>query len=316
MKMTRTEQWFDKHPPLFAYVACLIAYSAKPVAAILSLIHNDPSVRSAVKASPETWAMLYRQHRRLRGVLTQSLCTYAVNQGNFGFAEKLIFRYAVHEILKDRPPSKRKSPHLLRRLLLDLIRSGKGILFHHFVKVVEAQEASDVVVDSTDVVQMEEVAFFMSVLLPCWFEYDEALLPLFRRARRGDITAIEKILWLDKDAVHDAVIARHLREASENPECPRNLRMVGALETRPKVEISRARVKVWTAGLVALIGDLSDCSLPQPAIRELYDALAYDLDGSAADHDLPEDDAFRVALNREKDFWKPFARQTIAYLLS
>jgi len=316
MKLTRTEQWFNKHPPLFAYVACLIAYSAKPVAALLAAIHNDPSVRSAFKVSPTTWARLYRQHRRLRGVLTQSLCDYAVTQGKFSFAERLIVRYAVKEVMKDRPTSKRKSPDLLRRLLLDIIRSGKGLLYHHFVRVVEAQEASDVAVDSNEVVQMEEVAFFMAVLLPCWFEYEEALLPLFRRARKGDIAAIEKVLWLDKDAIHDTVIARHIREASTHPEAVRTLRMAGALETRPKVQLSRARVKVWTAGLVALIGDLSDCSLPQPAIRELYDALAYDLEGSDADRDLPEDDAFRVALNREKDFWKPFARQTIAYLLS
>jgi hypothetical protein len=301
---------------LFAYAACLIAYSAKPVAALLSEVQSDASLRSGIRISPELWPLLYRRHRKLRTVLTQTLCTYAVNRGKFTFAEKLIFRYAMEEMLKERPASRGGSPELLGRVFREIVRSGRGLLFHHFVHVVEAQEDGLARTDSADAIETEEIAFFVTVLLPCWFEYEESLLPLFRRARKGDIAAIEKILWLDKNAINDPRIALHLREASAHPEGTRYIRMLGALEKSPEVRLSAARVKTWTAGLIALIADLAEYSLPRPALRELYDALAHDLQGTDTDAELPNDDAFWVAVNREKDFWRPFARQTIAYLLS
>jgi hypothetical protein len=317
MQLNRTQKWFDGHPPLFAYAACLIAYSAKPVGVLLSQVHEHASLRSAARVSPALWARLYRRHRRLGAVLTQSLCQYAVNQGSFSLAEKLIFRYAVEDMLKERPPSQKGSPQLVGKVFREIVRSGRGLLYRHFERLVQAQEADPATPESAAaVLEMEEVAFFVTVVLPCWFEYEEPLLPLFRRARRGDIAAIEKILWLDQHAIHDPRIALHLRDAAAHPDGTRYVRIQGALKGRAPASPSGARVKTWTAGLIALIADLADYGLPRTAIRELYDALAYDLKGLDRDPDLPDDEAFWIAVSREKDFWRPFARQTIAYLLS
>ena len=45
-------------------------------------------------------------------------------------------------------------------------------------------------------------------------EYGEYAPRLMRRARQGNMEAVEKVLWLDKTAIDDPRIAREWQEAS------------------------------------------------------------------------------------------------------
>lgn len=311
MKLRRTKEWYERHPKLLAFLCCWAAIGAVPLYDLLAGLRVYPEFKRTVKLrNPLTWPRLYKSHRRLISKCLDTLITMGKQLGIDEYETELVRLYK-QEITSPEPFSASRPPKLITKLLLRIFRPEDPLLFNYLEKLVEkgVQDESDRLAGWEKLNSIPEMAFLTTVLVPCWFEYREFAAPLFRRARQGEMEALEKILWLDKNAIHDPRIAKELHLASQKPDGARYRRIMRALENPPKTKLSPVKVKIWMSGLILLLSEGFAHKLSTPEIRRLFDALAYDLHGKYYDDDITlEEDAFRKAVTREKDFWKPFVK--------
>ncbi|MCE5324870.1 MAG: hypothetical protein LLG01_00500 [Planctomycetaceae bacterium] len=282
---------------------------------------------------PEAWVKLYRGHRRLqRVVLDQFLGGREVIEG--GEAEA-----TVSDVVELMQVGLRRSGRITGAEVHEVTR----ILKEHPKEVMEGAEAAreaweglmsdDDKIGPEDDKEMKEalrqpeVLFFLLVWGPCFFEYGQYPPRLMRKARQGDPDALEKILRLDKRAIHDPKIAREWSTASMNRNAYFD-RLAGALAGEPVKLLGLSQVKVLMAALLSNLSKLladgveRACeSMGQPVppaliplakrlsgrdIRELFDAYQKDVkrNSLACDNDLPGDnEALKKALQRNRPLW-------------
>lgn len=189
-----------------------------------------------------------------------------------------------------------------------------------------------------------ELVFFLSVAAPCLLKNGCWPAELMGQAWRGDFEALEKLLRLDPIVATERHVADQLfRLQSMNPDRHRLLLQAKAdgrtkTITLPDLKFSLAGLlSKWShefEGILrgellfdlmpryALRGRLAEverwikrerkrrqrerhgCSLTAPAIRKLFDAIAYDTGRGLIDRDLPqEEEAFRKRVHRNMSAW-------------
>ncbi len=148
-----------------------------------------------------------------------------------------------------------------------------------------------------------EVLFFLWVWLPCWYETGEAPVFVYRKARQGDMDALDALLRIDKAVMRDRLIAQHIHEAQlENPA--RTTFFQKAMQGDPRKQLTKKKVKCTAAGLISNVSEAMGQRLLEPEIRDLFDAIAQDEGKGRIDTDLPESpEAFSKAIQRERKFW-------------
>lgn len=146
-----------------------------------------------------------------------------------------------------------------------------------------------------------EMVFFIRVWVPCFFLYGEFPGKLLRKARLGDIDAMEKLLRVDPSAIGDTGICENFHRASGKKNKSEFNILVKALQKKPKGKITQRKTKYSIAGLISA---LSNRSLTEPMIRGLFDAVAHDVKKEDIDTSLPDaPEAFSKAIQRQKAFW-------------
>jgi len=315
MRLKRTKQWYERHPKILAFLCCFAAIEAELLYDLLASLKASPKFKQTVKIkNPLKWPKLYKNHRRLTSTCIDTFIdTFLAieNKSKSKEFEVDLLQHLKEEWMSPKPFSAKRPPKFLRKPILNILKPKNPFLFNYLEKLVEEEKINERerLAEWEKFNSVHEVAFVLTVLIPCWFEYREFAIPLFRRARHGNMEALEKILWLDKNAIHDLRIAKELYLASQKPDGARYRRIMRAQETYPKTKLSPMKVKIWMAGLIRLLSEGFQHKLSTTEIRKLFDALAYDLHGTYYDADITlEEDAFRKAVTREKEFWKPFVK--------
>jgi len=67
----------------------------------------------------------------------------------------------------------------------------------------------------------DEGFFTFRIFLPCWLHYFETPTGLYRKARLGNLDAIDKLLRIDKRVISDTKISHHIAQHGTNPTSPR-----------------------------------------------------------------------------------------------
>jgi hypothetical protein len=148
--------------------------------------------------------------------------------------------------------------------------------------------------------------FYLRVWVPCWFLYKDFPTRMLRRARLGDISAMEKLLRLDTRVLDDRKIREYFHQAKEKGKRWTVGRLTDALRKGPKGTITVKRVKYSIAGAISSISILLGHKLTEPEIRKLFHAVAHDMRKGNIDTDLPRSsEAFAKAIQREHGFWMP-----------
>lgn len=149
-----------------------------------------------------------------------------------------------------------------------------------------------------------EYWFMLLVWFPCYFLYGEMPPVLYRRARSGDIEALKVLLRVDSSVAFDKRISEIIHQARVTKRQVFD-ELMEAMRLPPKGKVSDQKIKVSMAGKIAAMFDAFDCSLTEPEIRDLFDAVSRDFGRGEIDTDLPESpEAFSKAFRREKPFWK------------
>ncbi|TLM66385.1 MAG: hypothetical protein FDZ69_06110 [Deltaproteobacteria bacterium] len=147
-------------------------------------------------------------------------------------------------------------------------------------------------------------SYYFFVLFPCWLHYRIHPTLLYRKARHGDVDAIEKLLRLDALMIHDPYIGKRIQALRFKNKFNTYEELMAAPLKLPKVKASHKRLKMAFAGLISVVAQLTKQPLNEPEIRALFDAAAKDAGRGDIDTDLPpSQEAFSKAIQRERAFW-------------
>lgn len=154
-----------------------------------------------------------------------------------------------------------------------------------------------------------ELLFFILVWLPCWLEYRQMPSQLLRRARSGELEALEYLLRIDKSVIADPKVRELFHRAAHDCKDRTYRRLLSAFGGRPEGQFSRGRVKRQLAGLLSLLFHSIGHRVTEPELRDLFDLVAR-IRGTRIDDDIPDShEAFAKALQRERADWGALFRQ-------
>ena len=170
-------------------------------------------------------------------------------------------------------------------------------LFAHLLSVDASKELQD---EGPHIFPLG-VMFAMFVWLPCMALYGQYPTTMMRKARKGDLDTIRQLVRLDRSAIFDPGISRHIHAWALDYQNIK-IKRVGDSFSQGLPDISKKKVKLVWAQYVYDAAIRMGMPLTAPKIRALFDALAQDSGDGMVDTDLAEltDDAFYRALTRDK----------------
>ena len=158
--------------------------------------------------------------------------------------------------------------------------------------------------------EQAEILFAYKVMLPCWHFYAISPSILFRKARNGNLEAMDKLLRIDTAVLCDPRISEHVYRLSLQKSKRKLEKILDAIRNGPKAKISMQKIKFTLAGMISILSQILGHRLKSPAIRQLFNAVAIDTGkDEMIDRDLPDSpEAFSKAIQRERYFWRSFLK--------
>ena len=279
-------------PGLFVSLAVRIASSPDYVRELIGyMVYGDSSPKSLPPRPPmREWIAMYRHHR-------------AVQNGfgvGFGFPADMTASGFLDDIRSLSHMSQEEVAAEVAELshdeMQDLIRPFIGIPFppddttlRAMLNELDAEAEPD---GPEDELQVDELIacpagqFYFRVWWPCWILYREYPPRLMRAARLGDLDALDRLLRLDKYAVHDPGIARVLGDVMDVGSANARKQVVNALSGRPRVKLTDSGVRAGLAGLISQLAFLFHSKVTAPEIQALFDAVERVRGGSLTDRKI------------------------------
>ena len=254
-----------------------------------------------------SWFALYRSHRKPLNFIKPLFSEFSVfGKESIDFGEAAIEGLRMisngMSITPDHPPTSEEvgqAKNILENLLSESFLDIKDDFDNtpygpdikdNFIKLLSEREL--------------ESSFFCLVSTPCWLLYRISPTRLYRKARLGDLEALEKLLRLDPLMLHDPAIGKQIQAFRFKNKNNSYQTLLEAPLKRPKAKITRKKIKYTTAGLISAIATTIKFPLTEPDIRALFDAVAKDAEGKLIDSDLADSpESFYTAIWRERGFW-------------
>ena len=148
-----------------------------------------------------------------------------------------------------------------------------------------------------------EQLFFLKVFAPCQFLYKTHPIKLLRKAKNGDIDALEKLMRVDNSIIFE----KNISKIYHNSKTKRIIteRLDSAFGSTPKGKIDKQKIKMVFTGLISYFSDVLGHRLNEPEIRELFDRVAKMKKNGDIDTDIPDSpETFTKAIQRERKFWE------------
>lgn len=155
-----------------------------------------------------------------------------------------------------------------------------------------------------------EYLFLISVIMPCLVNYGELPTSLIRKARLGDISALEKIIKIDKSSVFDVKISKLMHKLSLTNKVIYN--SICRLLLKNNQNVSKSKIKINFAAILSQVSKLygralNISPLTSEQIRARFDDNANKQGLGLIDIDLPDSpEAFYKQMYRKDDFLKIF----------
>jgi hypothetical protein len=153
-----------------------------------------------------------------------------------------------------------------------------------------------------------EFIFLLKVYIPCVFLFRKHPTKLYRRARLGNLVALDNLLRIDKAVLCDPQISKHLYLASAAKNRSKFEKLAKAVEGNLSERLNDKKTKLILAGFLSVFSEKLGYKLSATDIRALFDAVVADRgSGESIDTDLPKSpEAFSRAVSRERKFWQNF----------
>jgi hypothetical protein len=326
--MTAVKKWAEDKPFLIAFIAPQIAASARDIHQLFEGL-KEGRFWTLQFTIPEfhSWFELYRSPTSVYDFLIKLMndfSTFGKDLVNFAGAK-------LQEL------GGMTNPDDIAKFFKNLIAPGMSderlddsneMLKKSFIDVNEDLSGTPIDPDLKGkfllfITGSIEAFFFLSVFVPCWLLYRTTPDQLYKKALKGNIDAIEKLLRLDPILIHEHSIGEQVQALRFSGEIDLFEKIIKSPANAPKGKTTREKQKMVFAGLISamsiIIADLSRCltesteqPLTEPDIRALFDAVCQDStnDPHAIDTDLPESpETFYKALYRERNIWLKMLKQ-------
>ena len=224
------------------------------------------------------WLKFYRSHRKVLDISLDNIFSVLPE-----LSSKLEIKSGeIVSVLNDRNYSKSEHP--------------VGILISELM-------FSDNYPETGNVALSDEGFFSFRIFLPCWLHFFEYPTSLFRRARLGDLDALDKLLRIDKRVIADTKISRHIATHGIDPQSPEFRQLVNAIEGAPR-KLSVTKVKTFLAAFLYGLSKHLGSPMTYPQIQDLFDQSAQERGLGLTDPDLEmAPHSFEKAVRRNLSFW-------------
>lgn len=309
-------KWRKGKPIPLVIMAEQIAVGAEPCFEFLELVKAGERIGDlSLMPNVREWLRLYRSHRRMQRCLIGRFRTFGgIVEEGADFAE-LIFlgSRGIKKMVKwIKRKVEKMSVYERRRFISEVQRKWNQVYNLHLSEIQsEILGKRDLELNEKlrEALKEPEIAFFFRAWVPCWLLYGEYAPRMMRRARMGDLDAMEKLLRLDASVVSDPRVGEYLHEARTSGKKATFERLTEALKRGPKSKVTLKKVVYRMAGLISLISDIMKHRLTEREIWELFSAVAHDMGKEETDLYLTESpEAFAKAIQRERGFWMPTIR--------
>jgi hypothetical protein len=293
--MLKIKEWAankPKHIALFAQHSVILIETAFTL--LYAIKKNGPFIQLLDEIPPYTkWLKYYRNHNLLKYYFNNTF----LNTDKFF---SLFFNYL--DTFPKKPTSNAKNT-FNNKSLEEAYQAG--------LDVIELELKGNKPEYSPERVKslfQPEFIFLFKVFVPCVFLFREHPTTLYRRARLGDLDALDNLLRIDKAILCDPQISRHIYLASLEKNRTNFDRLAKAVEGSLSGKLDSRKTKFTLAGFLSVFSEKLGHKLSAPDIRALFDAVAADMGtGEPNDTDLPDSpEAFALAINRERRFWQHF----------
>lgn len=307
--MRKLNEWENGKPKGLIIAAQQLALGVEPLSKWLKSIKFEELLGDDIKLPPlKEWISLYNNHRCLENCLIEiykefgGIAEYEANLAKPFFEE-------IRYIRKIGPENFKKEWEKMSDGERKEMQNEAGKIMNEFYDLHKRDIESDIEgkVDNELLEKLKkafkkpEMLFYFRVWTPCLFLYGEFPGRLMRKARLGDMDAMEKLLRVDPSAIGDRLICENFHRASGKKNKYEFNMFIKALQKKPKGKVTRRKTKYSIAGLISA---LSNGSLNEPSIRELFDAVAHDVKKEDIDTSLPDaPEAFSKAIQRKRTFW-------------
>lgn len=310
METTEITKWAEKHPPIISMFGVWAACSCVAASAYIELTKEKAIIFNIGETPPaDNWLPFYNGPDRLRKKLIYFLKHLDEVSEFLGSSLEFIFENPTWpEILK---PEIIKLTHneelLLFNLSRDIFNEVQNDFFSETYKELEKPLDDDVV----KLFEIPEIKFIYTVVLPSYIYYGISPFRLFRKARKGSLEDIDRILRIDPSAINDPFISQHFHAASKAAEKSDFQTMVHALQKPPKGVNSLQKIKFRIAGLISGIAMMLDYKLFATDIEMLFDAVAKDLgkpEFKLVETDDINNESIAKRIQRERTFWQSYLK--------
>ena len=314
-KMSKLGEWAKGKPLGLVIIAQQAAVGVEALVKWLKSIKVEEQLGNDKPPLPlKEWLSLYRNHKHLEKRLIE------IFRGFGGIAEygadlvellleggRQIRKIGVEGFKKE---LEKLSPEE-KKEILEVVQKGLEEFYKlHLDDIqsdIEGKVDDDLNKRLKRAFKKPEMIFFLKVWGPCFFLYNEYPVRLLRRARLGDMDAIEKILRVDFSVIGDPKICELFYRASWKESKIDFNTMAKALQRGPKGKGTRNQGKYNIAAFISSAWSTLGTRITEPVIRGLYDAVAHDVKKEDIDTTLPDaPESFSRQILRYRSSWVSF----------
>lgn len=293
----------EGQPWLFVNLAVTLASGSDDVRLLLSWMTRRSKPRRSPPPPPPIplWLPFYRSHRAIQAGIGSGM-GLPTDYSNELLDDLRAIRHVTSEELKE------EVAEIGEANFETFVRMFVGIPFppdDATLRVMLAAETGntaapgeDDVIDSLLISPAGQ--FYFRVWLPCWILYREYPPRLLRRARGGDLDALEKLLRLDKTVIHDPRIAERVHQLTHAGAKRDRDQILDAIQGKPKGRLDAKGMRYGVAGLISQLAIVFHTRVTASEIAALFDAIERVRTGQLTDTRIATGETFAKAVQRNR----------------
>lgn len=305
MDNVELKKWAEKHPPIISIFGSCAAASAEAVSGYLTFTKNKPLIYDSEHVPPlNNWLKFYKNQNHIRDAVIGFLKEFEGISEFLGNSWEFILQNP--NWLKESRKEYEKASNQEKLIIFEESKTLVNEIQNLFFGELNFDLEESIEDGKIRLFELAEIKFLYSVIIPCYSFYGVHPLKIYKRARKGDIDSIDKILRLDPSALGDPFIFKHFHIASKQENRENFNTMINALQKPPKGKLTLQKIKYKLAGLISLASESISHKLPVPEIEKLFDALSIDLNRpelKLVETDDIYNDSIAKNIRREKRFW-------------
>lgn len=313
-KITASHNFIENHPINYTL---LFDWVLKSIPDIFDGL-NSKKIKSKYVASSgvpdlKLWLKLYKKSKHITFTILEEFCDH------YSDCECFLSMIYFHLFLPRKDQIELFNAEIIKynalseidkKLYMAEIRAFNNKLKSESDKIMNDDFAYISKNDAINSLLKVEYLFLISVIMPCLAIHGELPSSLIRKARLGDISALEKIIQIDNASIYDVKISKFMHKLSLTNKIKYN--SICKLLLKNHKSFSKKKIKINFASILSQVSKLYGRALKispltSEQIRAKFDDNARKQGLGLIDIDLPDSpEAFYKQMYRKDDFLKFF----------